>query len=113
MHTFTLMFLFNYMVFDMFRTSKCSSSGILVHAVLWHFFPQKCILLVLITYLKILYYIQLLHIEINLEQFLRFYNAKIAYIRGRGMLNSCLTSWSCSENASVETAHRVGGEICL
>jgi hypothetical protein len=29
---------FNYIVFDMFRTSKCSSSGRLVHVVLWYFF---------------------------------------------------------------------------
>jgi len=28
---------FNYIVFDMFQTSKCSSSGRLVHAVLWCF----------------------------------------------------------------------------
>jgi len=32
------MFQFNYSVFDMFRTSKCSFSGRLVHAVLWYFF---------------------------------------------------------------------------
>jgi len=32
------MFLFNYIVFDIFRTSKCSCSGRFVHAVLWHFF---------------------------------------------------------------------------
>ena len=33
----------NYSVYDMFRTSKCSSSGRLVHAVLWYFFmhPYK------------------------------------------------------------------------
>jgi len=31
-HSFTLMFLSNYIVFDMFRTSKCSSSGRLVQA---------------------------------------------------------------------------------
>ena len=33
-HIFTLTFSINYRVFDMFRTSKCSSSGRLVHAVL-------------------------------------------------------------------------------
>ena len=33
---FTLLFYFNYIVFDMFRTTKCSSSGRLVHAVLWY-----------------------------------------------------------------------------
>jgi hypothetical protein len=38
MHTFTLSFNLNYSVFDIFRTSKCSSSGRLVHAVLWYFF---------------------------------------------------------------------------
>jgi len=34
---------FNYSVFDMFRTSKCSSSVRLVHALLWYFFmhPYK------------------------------------------------------------------------
>jgi hypothetical protein len=33
----------NYIVFDMFRTTKCSSSGRLVHAVSWYFFmhPYK------------------------------------------------------------------------
>jgi hypothetical protein len=36
MHIFTLMFSFNYGVFDMFRSFKCSSSGRLVHAVLWY-----------------------------------------------------------------------------
>jgi hypothetical protein len=35
MHTFLLMVWFNYIVFDMFRTTKYSSSGRLVHAVLW------------------------------------------------------------------------------
>ena len=44
-----LMFSFNYSVFDMFRTSKCSSSGRLVHAhvhvhaVLWYFFHASII----------------------------------------------------------------------
>jgi hypothetical protein len=38
MYTFTIVFYFNYSVFDMFRTSKCSSSGRLVHAILWYFF---------------------------------------------------------------------------
>jgi hypothetical protein len=33
MHNITLIFNFNYSVFDMFVTSKCSSSGTLVHAV--------------------------------------------------------------------------------
>jgi hypothetical protein len=35
--------LINYIVFDMFRMTKCSSSGILVHAVLWHLlmYPNK------------------------------------------------------------------------
>jgi len=32
------MFIFNYIVFDMFRTSKCSSSGRLVHAGVWYLF---------------------------------------------------------------------------
>ena len=31
-HTFYINVLFNYSVFDMFRTSKCSSSGRLVYA---------------------------------------------------------------------------------
>jgi hypothetical protein len=31
-------FFFNSIVFDMFRTFKCSSSGRLVHAALWYFF---------------------------------------------------------------------------
>jgi hypothetical protein len=38
MHIFTLMFLFNYIFFDMFRKSKCSSSGGIVHVVLWYVF---------------------------------------------------------------------------
>jgi len=38
MHTFYINDLINYSVFDMFRTSKCSSSGRLVYAVLWYFF---------------------------------------------------------------------------
>jgi hypothetical protein len=33
-----LMFSLNYIVSDMFRTSKCSSSGRFVYAVLWYFF---------------------------------------------------------------------------
>jgi hypothetical protein len=37
MHTFSLMIEFNYIVFDMCRTTKFSSSGRLVHAVLWYF----------------------------------------------------------------------------
>jgi len=37
-HFFSLMIKFNYSVFDMFRTSKCSSLGRLVHAVLWYIF---------------------------------------------------------------------------
>jgi len=37
MHTFYINVLFNYSVFDMFRISKCLSSGRLVHAVLWYF----------------------------------------------------------------------------
>jgi len=32
------MFQFNYIVFDMLRTSTYSSSGRTVHAVLWYFF---------------------------------------------------------------------------
>jgi len=37
------MFQFNYIVFDMFRPAMSSSSGRLVHAVLWHYFlhPYK------------------------------------------------------------------------
>jgi hypothetical protein len=31
------MILLNYFVFDMFLTTKCSSSGGFVHAVLWYF----------------------------------------------------------------------------
>jgi len=38
MHIFTLMFQFNYSVFEKIRTPKCSSSGRLIHAVLWYFF---------------------------------------------------------------------------
>ena len=37
MHNFTLMFQFNCSVFDMFRTSKYSSSGSVVHAVVRYF----------------------------------------------------------------------------
>jgi len=40
---FSLINYFNYIVFDMFRTTKCWSTGRLVHAYLWYFFmhPYK------------------------------------------------------------------------
>jgi hypothetical protein len=38
------MFQINYIVFEMFRTSKCSSSGIIVNAVLWYFFHAELII---------------------------------------------------------------------
>jgi len=34
------MILFYFIVFDMFRTTKCSSSGRLVYAVLWYLFTH-------------------------------------------------------------------------
>ena len=37
-------FYVNFNVFDMFRTSKCSSSGRLVHEVLWYFFHAEIII---------------------------------------------------------------------
>jgi len=37
MHTFYINVSINYNVFDMFRTSKCPSSGRLVHVVVWYF----------------------------------------------------------------------------
>ena len=40
MHNFSLMISFNYIVFDMFRTTKCSSSGRLAHAALRYFVMQ-------------------------------------------------------------------------
>ena len=40
---FKLMIYFNYSVFDMFRSPKCSSSGRIVHAVLWYFFHAEII----------------------------------------------------------------------
>jgi hypothetical protein len=43
MHTFTLMFYYNYSVFDKVGTSKCSLSGRLVHAVLWYYFQASII----------------------------------------------------------------------
>jgi hypothetical protein len=36
--TFIRPFKFNYSVLNMFRTSRCSSSRRLVHAVLWYYF---------------------------------------------------------------------------
>ena len=44
MLTFYVNDLINYSVFDMFRTSKCSSSGRLVYAALWYFCQSEIII---------------------------------------------------------------------
>ena len=43
MHLVGFIIAIHYSVFDMFRTSKCSSSGRLVHAVQCYFFHAKII----------------------------------------------------------------------
>jgi len=44
MHTFYIYVLFNYSVIDMFQTTKCSSSGGLVHTVVRYFFHAEIII---------------------------------------------------------------------
>jgi len=45
----------NYSVFDMFRAPKCSSSGRLVHAVLWYLFHAKIVIKVCMIGLSVKY----------------------------------------------------------